>query len=570
MSEKRKRDKVYENYNVDVCITKTGEKTSRIECKKCKKMIIQHATSLKRHSKRYYLLIYLFNSCNSPKIQSKINVQKYRQRDVDERVAEMIVENTCSLRIVESKSFKNLIKSINPSVSCGCIKTIKEIINEKGEECLKSIITTDDICIIIDGWTNIQRRSVLNIAVKQTDIHFLESVFIDENQTASNILSVIESTLTKHNIALKYVKAVCSDNAYTMKRIGKIVQQKNNAPVIISGCIAHMLNLVSKHILNLNKYKKCVDHCNVIAHKLNTSTTIRTLVKKKINRYINIRKAVTTRWSSYYQLFDSIIQNLQILKSINIINVSLIPVIEELRNITDYLCKKIHYLSRDSSSLAEGYKVLSKMKKELVDITTEKEEVKKIFQKEKKLVNYSILILAEFLDVSSKTKFKEHTINSIKKYIFNRFNNVVNKSITDELYYFQKRKIYNNCPTDIYSDVKDSKIWYNSYGCYFPNLKILFDYINLIPTSSCYIERSFSIEGFIHTKRRNRLDLKLINNMMRMKLSMKNEVEQQTVDEEEVLEVEEVDDLADYVTPPVIDLSTSNEDSSDSQESAYY
>lgn len=51
----------------------------------------------------------------------------------------------------------------------------------------------------------------------------------------------------------------------------------------------------------------------------------------------------------------------------------------------------------------------------------------------------------------------------------------------------------------------------------FPNIKKIYEIISNIPISSCYIERSFAIEGVIHNKYRNRLNIDTINNILRLK-----------------------------------------------------
>lgn len=47
MSVKRIRDNVYTLYNLENWTHKGDEKYDRIECKKCKSMILKHATHLK-------------------------------------------------------------------------------------------------------------------------------------------------------------------------------------------------------------------------------------------------------------------------------------------------------------------------------------------------------------------------------------------------------------------------------------------------------------------------------------------------------------------------------------------
>lgn len=65
----------------------------------------------------------------------------------------------------------------------------------------------------------------------------------------------------------------------------------------------------------------------------------------------------------------------------------------------------------------------------------------------------------------------------------------------------------------------ENGIWFESYGRYYRNLYKVYSILKVIPSSSSYIERSFSIQSYIQNTRRSKLKLELINGMMRLKLS---------------------------------------------------
>lgn len=80
------------SFNTDISITKLNEKIKRIECKTCKSMVIYHATSLKRHVKKYIYTKY-YISCKSNKtVEAKLDLTKYNQRKLNGILANFIIE----------------------------------------------------------------------------------------------------------------------------------------------------------------------------------------------------------------------------------------------------------------------------------------------------------------------------------------------------------------------------------------------------------------------------------------------------------------------------------------------
>lgn len=332
-----------------------------------------------------------------------------------------------------------MIRSINPKIKLAGIKKLKKKINEEGEKILDEFSKSEDMfCVILDQWQNVIGESIYNIACKNSnEITFIESIRCKEKETAENIAKMIELTLEKNNIPIKRVVGICTDNNITMRSVGKVLQTTNNI-IISSGCISHILNIISKKIIQIDKYKSIFDYCTRITHQINHSKTIRLVIFNKLKRFLRIDKGSETRWSSVSKMFKGILDNQLTLSEINLLDKSKIPLIDELYKILNYLCGKIHILSRDDASLSDAYHVYTSLKKDLSNYSNEK-EIKLIIEKEKKLINRNILILSEYLEINSKTKFSEQQKNDIKMYIITEFSNVTNDDLGTELYYFENR-----------------------------------------------------------------------------------------------------------------------------------
>lgn len=228
--------------------------------------------------------------------------------------------------------------------------------------------------------------------------------------------------------------------------------------------------------------------------------------------------------------------------------------ITEIWNISENLCNKIHILSRDDSDLSTAYDIYCELNNisNLAEEDENKDKIKEIIRKEKKLINFSILIVFKYFDLRNEKSFSERKKNQIKTYIIQRFGKILDSNFSNELLSFDSRIPIKKGCNILFPKGMNSKAWFNSYGCFYPNLKRLYDILITIPTSSTYIERSFSIQAELQNCRRNRLNQKLVKNILRIKFKRYSDKIKENSCEEEV-EIdnseEEISDYEDYLPP---------------------
>lgn len=111
----------------------------------------------------------------------------------------------------------------------------------------KSVWPEKGVTICYDGWTDVQRRPLINfIAVCETSPMFLRAInAFGEEKTkeyiAEKLVAVVEE------IGPKNVVQIITDNAANCKGVGLIIQQKYDN-IFWTPCVVHTLNLTLKNI----------------------------------------------------------------------------------------------------------------------------------------------------------------------------------------------------------------------------------------------------------------------------------------------------------------------------------
>lgn len=108
--------------------------------------------------------------------EKKLDVEK--QERINKLLLDFIVSEALPLRTVESESFRNLIREIDPRVEIFCVKTLKKLLVEefgkfKAEIQLK-FENVESVCLTADIW-GVKSRSFLGVTA-----HWVEKIGTDE------------------------------------------------------------------------------------------------------------------------------------------------------------------------------------------------------------------------------------------------------------------------------------------------------------------------------------------------------------------------------------------------------
>lgn len=166
-----------------------------------------------------------------------------------------------------------------------------------------------DSVLIIDGWKNSATNTKQVVTIlhdsEQVGMLFLESydlTMVSETGEELNDLCLKSMTLAKEKYNTN-IYAVVSDNAANMVKMGKLTE------LIHSTCSSHTGNLLAKDVID----KTVCSKVSLILKEFKRSELENAIVAYNGKR---IKLPGETRWCSYRDSFQCLIDNLKIMKKI--------------------------------------------------------------------------------------------------------------------------------------------------------------------------------------------------------------------------------------------------------------
>ena len=194
-------------------------------------------------------------TCSDPK-QPKLPtvVGKQMKTDVDKAVARMCYSTGVSFSVVNNKHFKEMCSKIAqygptyqlPSdypIRTSLLQTEYNNVSQRVDQFHASYLTHTGGTIVSDGWSDVQRRPILNILlVTPAGATFLNSVDSSgQVKNAQFIADVITTAIEK--VGPKHIVQVITDSAANCKASWEIIKEKF-PHIICSPCAAHCLDLL--------------------------------------------------------------------------------------------------------------------------------------------------------------------------------------------------------------------------------------------------------------------------------------------------------------------------------------
>jgi hypothetical protein len=200
----------------------------------------------------------------------------------------------------------------------------------------KDLSKSEFVSVTLDGWSSVANDSYLGFTC-----HFVNDDFelnsrmlalqhIPERHTAENLSSEIVTIVKNWNIQLKITTATI-DGA---SNINLAVDKTSFLDKL--NCITHIMNLVTKGILNNNTcvkvndlVKKCRNlvgtfkHSNFLTDQLNKAMQQRRSAaerlennNKELPRVTTLKQDVPTRWNSTFIMLESILNSMDCIKMV--------------------------------------------------------------------------------------------------------------------------------------------------------------------------------------------------------------------------------------------------------------
>lgn len=150
------------------------------------------------------------------------------------------------------------------------------------------------------------------------DILWRISDLSDESHTAENLSQKIEEILNE--IGTQRFSAIVTDSGANINLARKIINQK--FPYIINiRCMAHCLNLITKDFIKHTFATRILNWSNMIVTYFKKSHLPQSLLEKKIKEKNikggGLKRYVSTRWTTAYEMLQSIFRLETCLKEVN-------------------------------------------------------------------------------------------------------------------------------------------------------------------------------------------------------------------------------------------------------------
>jgi len=467
-------------------------------------------------------------------------------------------KNSLPYSLFEDKYFINALLLINKNIKLSKSK-LKDTIISEGEIVKNTTINMlsinrQPVTLALDGWTNVRNNKVINILLICSGVaYYFASIENQNNHTNSEwLVNIIEEKLNfLINKGLNII-AITTDNENLMKSVKNKLNKKFPVLIIIP-CSAHILNLCLKKICTIDRIKELindtVDVINSIKNNISLKIKLIELQKKdNIKEPLKLIRPVETRWTS---LIISIERILKLQKYIEIIVEKDGKYWSELNSFYDFIKlfnSSINSIQRDDATLYSFWKnfeniinfyksqtnhaIFQNIAENIITCITDKWndhininiiEAVRLFSLEKNF-KYSKKTVEFINEWGSNYLYEykivdEKKIDDIKKELHLQFSEFISRnnefkfinSENDKLEntYKQQNKTYNT-----------KLIWAQFLHLYYELSNIAMALLSICPSEAC-VERSFSIQSYVHSLERNRLSNDMINAEMNIKMNVK-------------------------------------------------
>ena len=164
------------------------------------------------------------------------------------------------------------------------------------------------LCMISDGWSNINRESVQNFVICTPKPFFFDATFSGkESHTAEWMANQI--TQQMDIIGIQKFSAVITDTASVMKAAWKIIEGKYSN-IVCLGCNSHIINLLIGDILKIDEIKVVVNNAKMIVNyfrsHIQAAAKLKRIQIENYNKEISLVLPALTRWGTHLSYFQSL------------------------------------------------------------------------------------------------------------------------------------------------------------------------------------------------------------------------------------------------------------------------
>jgi hypothetical protein len=392
-------------------------------------------------------------------------------------------------------------------------------------------------CILMDGWSGVQRRHAINLLITTPTPYFIKNVYTGESKvTAEYQYSLIHEHIFSMELP---IAAICSDFASTMTATWRILRQ-NHPGILTLGCACHGFQLLGRDIMLEPTFSKVLGEAiSVVKYfrshlRLNGLASLIKFREEISKRLKELALPAPTRWNSHLICAESLIQNRTPLYSLVTSEPWLVGMNAQMREISDIILRADfwsslqHYtraaapirdcimaLQRDDAVLSDIYNCMLYLSASFSTLPVADQYCTTVFQKRFLFMIHPAHLAAYLLDnrymkVSHvKSTHADTCLEAILRYIMPQLDDAI---VTAEVASFTTTisLCVVGTPTDFdWLSANRSTLkplhWWTAAKDVWPNLHRVALILFNLPCSASAAERVWSSADYIISKRRARL-----------------------------------------------------------------
>lgn len=448
------------------------------------------------------------NNSNIMSFIDKLN--DHEEDDLNEALSKLIFGCNLPLRLVDSVHFKNFIKKLRPAYADkipGRKALSTTLLDNAYKKCIssaKACMSTDSV-LLIDGWKNCASNAKTIVSMLHNangEQAFLQAWdMTGDSETADKLAEIVaESVDIAKELYSSNVYAVVSDNASAMVKMGKLAQHF----IWHSNCSSHTGNLFAKDILN----KQLTDKVTSVLKEFKQPDFEKCIIEKGGSR---IKLPCDTRWCSYRDSYQCLIQNLSFIKCVTAEskvkkikqNVAKLifddEFIEDVKNnieLFNPICELINTCQSSECSAADAVNLWLNLK---LPVRFEHKFGTSLQLRIDMALNKYALTAFYLHPTYDNDKLSNIHKDKINNFLFKELNCT---GIEEWDSFRNKTSFFKN----LYEKgIKKPLVFWNMAAMKLPTLSNLAIKLLQIPASSAQIERVFSSWSYVHSPIRNRL-----------------------------------------------------------------
>lgn len=235
---------------------------------------------------------------------------KTRYDFITSKLVQMCAEDCRPLSIAEGKGFKEFCSAMNPAYKPPVHATLKAHLDLEYEKRKKEIISQlkdKDVAITTDIWSSLAREGYISATYHfitddwQLRSGVLATRHMPESHSGVNIAAKIESIREEFGIKKENVAGISRDNASNYDLAMNILGYPSTS------CFGHTLQLALASALKHPAITRCISACKEVVGHFNHSPKATGELRK--NNGTALIQDVATRWNSTYYMMKSLLPN---------------------------------------------------------------------------------------------------------------------------------------------------------------------------------------------------------------------------------------------------------------------